>query len=74
MQNKNFIVKTHIAGSATTLVFGVGFVVVCLVPSFIPEVHRVLVEDRMGIVLPYVLFIALGGSIFSIWHFLFHKK
>jgi uncharacterized membrane protein len=71
---KKVFIRFHIVGSVATIACGVGIVVIGLVPSFFPGIYRLLVDDRVGIVIPYLLFIALGESIFSIWYFLFRKK
>lgn len=73
LPNESFIIKFHIAGSIATLVCGASIVFICLVPSYFPGIYRLLVDDRIGIVIPYLLFIALGESVFSIWYFLFRK-
>jgi hypothetical protein len=65
--------KIHIIGSIATVVCGVSVVVICLVPSSSPGIYNLLVDDRVSIVIPYLLFIALGEAIFSIWYFLFRK-
>ena len=72
--NEVFFIKYHIAGSIATLVCGVTIIIICLIPALFPEIYRLLVDDRNGIIIPYLLFIALGESIFSIWYFLFRKK
>ncbi len=72
--DESFYVKSHVVSSFITLVCCVCIIVVCLVPSYFPDVFRLLVDHRITIVIPYLLFIALGGSIFSIWYFLFRKK
>jgi hypothetical protein len=69
-----FFIRSHIIGSLTTLACAVSIVFIALIPSFFPGIYRLLVDDRVGIVLPYLLFIALGESVFSIWYFLFRKK
>lgn len=71
--NESYFVKSHIASSVATFFCGVGIIAACLVPSLFPDIYRLLVDDRICIVVPYMLFIALGGSIFSIWYFLFRK-
>lgn len=71
--NESFFIKFHIAGSIATLVCGASIVSIVLVPSFFPGIYRLLVDDRIGIVIPYLLFIALAESVFSIWYFLFRK-
>lgn len=73
LPDENFFIKTHIVGSITTLVCGVSIIFIYLVPSFFPGIYKLLVDDRISIVIPYLLFIALGESIFSIWYFLFRK-
>lgn len=70
----NFFIKYHIAGSIATLGCGAIIIFICLVPTFFPSIYRLFVDDRIGMVVPYILFIALGESIFSIWYFLFRKK
>lgn len=72
--DERFYVISHIISSVVTLICCVSIIVICLVPSFFPGVFRILVDDRITIVVPYLLFIALGGSIFSIWYFLFRNK
>ena len=72
--NENFFIKYHLAGSIATLVCGAFVIFICLVPTFFPDIYRLLVDDRIGIIVPYLLFIALGESIFSIWYFLFRKR
>jgi hypothetical protein len=71
--NEKFLIKYHIAGSISTLVCGLSIIFICLHPSNLPDIYRLLLDDRIGIVLPYLLFIALGESMFSIWYFLFRK-
>jgi hypothetical protein len=71
--NESFFIKSHIAASIATLVCGLIIIFICLAPTFFPGIYKLLVDDRIGIVIPYLLFIALGESIFSIWYFLFRK-
>jgi hypothetical protein len=71
---ENFLIKYHVAGSAATLVCGLSIIFICLAPSCFPGVYRLLVDDRVGIIIPYLLFIALGEAIFSIWYFGFRAK
>jgi hypothetical protein len=72
--DENFFIRTHIIGSIATIACAVSIFFISLVPSFFPGMYRLLVDDRIGIVIPYLLFIALGESVFSIWYFLFRKK
>ena len=72
--NESFFIKYHIACSIATLVCGVSIIFICLVPEFFPGIYRLVVDDRIGIVIPYLLFIVVGESIFSIWYFLFRKR
>jgi hypothetical protein len=73
MPTEKFFIKSHIAGSIATLVCAVSIVLIGLVPSLFPGIHRLLVDDRVWFVVPYLLLIALGGSLFSIWFFLLRK-
>jgi hypothetical protein len=68
-----FLIKYHVAVSVATLVWGLIIVLICLLPSFSPGMYRILVDDRIALVIPYLLFIALGESMFSIWYFYFRK-
>ena len=72
--NEKFFIRAHIVGSVATIACAVSIFFIGLVPSFIPDMYRLLVDDRIGIVIPYLLFIAVGESVFSIWYFLFRKK
>lgn len=71
--NEKIFIKYHIAGSLATLVCGLSIIFICLAPTRFPAIYRLLVDDRIGIVIPYLLFIAVGESIFSLWYFLFRK-
>ncbi|MDD2900650.1 MAG: hypothetical protein PHI31_18310 [Desulfuromonadaceae bacterium] len=71
---EKFYIKSHIAGSLATLVCAAWIVFICLVPSFLPGVHRLLLDDRISTVIPYLLFLALGGPVFSIWYLVFRKS
>jgi len=70
---ESFFIKFHIVGSIATLVCGVSLIFVVFAPSLFPAVYKLLVDDRISIVIPYILFIALGEAVFSIWYFLFRK-
>jgi len=72
--DERFYVMSHVVSSIATFACSVCIIVICLVPSFFPGVFRLLIDERITIVVPYLLFIALGGSIFSIWYFLGRKK
>lgn len=71
--NERFFIKYHVAASIATLLWGLIIVLICLMPSFFQGIYMILVDNRITIVLPYLLFIALGESIFSIWFFFFRK-
>ncbi len=73
-QSEKFFIKYHVASSFATLVCCLSIVYACLDPSYFPGLYRLLVDDRIGIVIPYLLFIALGESFFSIWYFLIRRK
>lgn len=68
------LTKFHAAGSIATLACGLTVIFICLAPASFPGIYRLLADDRIGIVLPYLLFIALGEAVFSMWYFLFRKK
>jgi len=72
--DERFYITSHVVSSIATLVCCVSIVVICLVPSFFPGIFRLLIDDRITVIVPYLLFIALAGSIFSIWYFLVRKK
>jgi len=72
--DEKFFIRAHIVGSIATIACAVSIFLIGLVPSFIPGMYRLLVDGRISIVIPYLLFIALGESVFSIWYFLFRKK
>jgi hypothetical protein len=70
---ERFFIKSHIAVSIATLVCCASIFFIALVPSFFPGIYKLLVDERISIVIPYLMFIALGESVFSIWYFLFRK-
>jgi low affinity Fe/Cu permease len=72
--DERFYVMSHVISSIVTFVSCVCIIIICLVPSFFPGIFRLLVDGRITIVVPYLLFIALAGSIYSIWYFLVRKK
>jgi hypothetical protein len=69
-----FFIKSHIAGSVATLASCLIIIVICLIPSCSPGIYKLLVDERITIVVPYLLFLSLAGSLFSIWFFLFRNK
>ena len=71
--DERIYIKSHIANSIATLLYGVAVIVICLVPSLLPGIYGLLVDDRVGIIMPYLLFIAVGEAVFSIWYFRFRK-
>jgi len=71
--SERFFIKSHIIGSIATLACCLSIFIIGLAPSFFPNVYRLLVDERISTVIPYLLFIALGESIFSIWYFVFRK-
>lgn len=72
--NENFIIKFHVAGSIATVAYAVILIASCLFPALFPGVYRLLIDDRIAMIIPYLLFIALGEAVFSLWYFLFRKK
>jgi len=71
--NENFYIKSHVAGSIATLFCCMSIVLFCLVPTLFPGLYKLLVDERISIIIPYLLFVALGEAVFSIWYFLFRK-
>jgi hypothetical protein len=71
--SEKFLTNQHILGSLATLVCGLSIVLVCLAPAYFPGVYKLLVDDRVSFIIPYLLFIALGEAVFSLWFFLFRK-
>lgn len=65
--------KYHLAGSLATLVSGMCIMYICLVPERFPDVYLVLADARVAAIIPYLLLIALGESLFSLWFFIFRK-
>ena len=74
IRSESFFVKYHLFVSLATFLCGLCIAVICLVPSFIPDIHRLLLDERIRIAVPYLLFFALGGPLFSIWYFLVVNK
>lgn len=72
--DERFFVRSHVASSVATFVCGLIVVLICLVPSFFPGIYRLLVDERIVGIVPYLLFMALGSSVFSIWYFIFRKR
>jgi hypothetical protein len=71
--SEHFFINCHVAGSVAALVCSLSVIIICFAPAYFPGVYRLLVDDRVGIVIPYLLFLVLGESIFSIWYFKFRK-
>lgn len=69
-----FFIRTHIASSIATFICGLSVIVICLIPSLSPDIYKILVDERISIAVPYLLFLSLAGSVFSIWYFLLRKK
>ena len=72
--DEDFFIKAHIVSSIATFVCGLSIVLICLIPTFSPGIYKLLVDERVSIVVPYLLFLSLAGSFFSIWYFLLRKK
>ena len=70
---ESFFVKFHIAGSIATVVCSASMIFIALVPPLFPDIYKLLIDERISVVIPYLMFIALGEALFSIWYFLFRK-
>ena len=71
--NEKTCIRYHVAGSLATLVCGLSIMYICLDPSNSPDVYRLMINERIAVIIPYLLFIALAEAIFSIWYFLIRK-
>jgi hypothetical protein len=60
----------HIVASFATFIFAVCLAVTAIVPSFLPGIYTLIIDDRITLAVPYLLLLALGGSLFSLWYFL----
>lgn len=72
--DERYFTRWHIITSIATLVLALCLVAICFVPSLIPTIYRLLVDERITIAVPYLLFLALGSSLFSIWYFLVARR
>jgi len=73
LPSENFFIKSHVISSITTIFCCMSIVFFCLMPAYFPGLYKLLVDERISIVIPYLLFIALGEAVFSIWYFRFRK-
>lgn len=71
---ESYFIKSHVASSIAVFFCGVSIVFICLFPTFFPGIYELLVDDRIWIIVPYLLFLVLSGSIFSIWYFILRKE
>lgn len=62
-------IKYHLIGSAVTLLSATLLTMICLFPSLVPEIYGLIIDARISYIIPYLLFIALGESLFSLWYF-----
>jgi uncharacterized membrane protein len=74
LPSESFFIKFHIISSVATLVCAAIIIVICLIPSLLPGIYRLLADDRAAFIIPYLLFIALGEALFSIWYFMIRKR
>jgi hypothetical protein len=71
--SEDILIKFHVVGSLATLSSAACLIVICFSPSAFPGVYRLLADDRIAFIIPYLLFIALAEAFFSLWYFLFRK-
>lgn len=64
-----FYIKVHLIGSVATLLFATLITFICLFPALLPEIYELIIDARISYFIPYLLFIALGESLFSLWYF-----
>jgi hypothetical protein len=72
--DERFYLKIHLIGSVATLLVATVVTLICLFPAFLPEIYKLIIDARISYFIPYLLFIALGESIFSLWYFNGIKK
>ena len=68
--DERYFTKWHIAASVATFILALCLAAVSIFPSLVPEMFNLIIDDRITFIIPYLLFIALGSSLFSIWYFL----
>jgi hypothetical protein len=64
----NFTALTYwfIANSVLTICLGLFLAATCLFPSFAPAVRRLLFDETIAPVLPYIIFFLIVSSLISI--------
>ena len=67
--DERFYIKVHLIGSVATLLIAAMVTLICLFPAFLPDVYEIIIDARISYFIPYLIFIALGESIFSLWYF-----
>ncbi len=72
--DERFYTRWHVVTSIATLIFALCLAAIGCFPSLVPGIHRLIVDDRITVAVPYLLFIALGSSLFSIWYFVACRK
>lgn len=71
--DERIYIRIHLIGSVATLLFATVLTLICLFPSLLPEIYGLIIDARISYFIPYLLFIALGESIFSLWYFTANK-
>ncbi|OGT99672.1 MAG: hypothetical protein A2079_07720 [Geobacteraceae bacterium GWC2_48_7] len=72
--DEQFYLKIHLIGSVATLLIATAVTLICLFPALLPDIYEIIIDARISYFIPYLLFIALGESIFSLWYFNGNKK
>jgi len=72
--DERFFTKWHVIASIATFIFALCLAAAGFFPAFLPGIHRLIVDDRITIAVPYLLYLALGSSLFSIWYFLVARR
>jgi hypothetical protein len=72
--DERFYTRWHVIASVATFIFALCLAAVVFFPAFLPGIHRLIIDDRITIAIPYLLFLALGSSLFSIWYFLVARR
>ena len=59
----------HVPVSVATLAIGIYLSVICIVPTFTPELREFLLNGVIFVVIPYVIFILIGSPVYTLWHY-----
>lgn len=61
--------RWHGASSLGTLALALWLAAACLDPALVPDLYRIITDERITLAVPYLLVLALGSSLVSLWFF-----